>query len=76
MGSELTSAYAHCDAFVREHDKDRYIAALFAPADKRPHLNALYALSAEISPSFTARCSNSQEASCIRRVVTRMLSVA
>ncbi|MCB1472775.1 MAG: phytoene/squalene synthase family protein [Rhodobiaceae bacterium] len=49
MGSELTSAYAHCDAFVREHDKDRYIAALFAPADKRPHLNALYALSAEIS---------------------------
>src|ERR1700738_5230223 len=29
-----------------------------------------------ISPSFTARCSNSHDASCIRRVVSRMLSVA
>ena len=29
-----------------------------------------------ISPSFTARCSRSHEASCISRVVSRMLSVA
>ena len=29
-----------------------------------------------ISPSFTARCSSSHEANCIRRVVRRMLSVA
>src|SRR5258708_3310578 len=29
-----------------------------------------------ISPSLTARCSNSHDASCIRRVVSRMLSVA
>ena len=30
----------------------------------------------DISPSLTARCSRSQEASCISRVVSRMLSVA
>ena len=31
----------HCAAMVREHDRDGYIATLFAPADKR---DALYAL--------------------------------
>jgi 15-cis-phytoene synthase len=34
---------------VRQHDLDRYLASLFGPADKRPHLWALYAFSAEIS---------------------------
>ena len=34
------------------------------------------AFSAVISPSLTARCSSSQEASCISRVVSRMDSVA
>ena len=28
------------------------------------------------SPSFTARCTSSQEATCMRRVVRRMLSAA
>src|SRR5438309_2093488 len=34
------------------------------------------ACASDISPSLTARCSRSQEASCISRVVSRMLSVA
>jgi phytoene synthase len=42
-------AYAHCEAVVRAADKDRFIAALFAPAPLRPHLYALYAFNAEIA---------------------------
>ena len=34
---------------MREGDPDRYLAALFAPADKRPHLFALYAFNHEIA---------------------------
>ena len=33
---------------VRTSDPDRYIAALFAPAEKRAHLFALYALNHEL----------------------------
>ena len=33
---------------VRQYDQDRYLAALFAPQEKRPHLLALYAFNAEI----------------------------
>jgi 15-cis-phytoene synthase len=40
-------AFAHCEALVREGDPDRYFATLFAPADKRPHLFALYAFNFE-----------------------------
>ena len=49
MLAELESAYAHCESLLREADKDRYLATLFAPADKRPHLHALYAFVTEIS---------------------------
>ena len=42
-------AFAHCEAEVREGDPDRYFATLFAPADKRPHLFALYAFSREVA---------------------------
>lgn len=42
-------SYAHCEALVREHDRDRWLAALFAPAERRPHLFALYAFNAEIA---------------------------
>ncbi len=45
----LDFAYRHCEALVRERDPDRYFATLFAPADKRPHLYALYAFSAEVA---------------------------
>jgi phytoene synthase len=42
-------AFTHCEAQVREGDPDRYFATLFAPADKRPHLSALYAFSREVA---------------------------
>ncbi len=41
--------YAHCETLLREGDPDRYFATLFAPAEKRPHLFALYAFSFEIA---------------------------
>jgi phytoene synthase len=41
--------FAHCEALVRAADPDRFFSALFAPAEKRPHLFALYAFSHEIA---------------------------
>jgi phytoene synthase len=41
--------YRHCESVVREADRDRYIASLFAPAERRPHLHALYAFDRELS---------------------------
>lgn len=38
-----------CQEFVRQRDKDRYLAALFAPDEKRAHIFALYAFDAEIA---------------------------
>ena len=38
----------HCEALVYAVDKDRYLATLFAPADKRGPLFVLYAFNAEI----------------------------
>jgi 15-cis-phytoene synthase len=43
------SAYAYCDSLLRERDPDRWLAALFAPAEARPHLHALGAFSYEIA---------------------------
>jgi len=37
------------EALVRRHDPDRYFATLFAPAQCRPHLFALYAFNYEIA---------------------------
>jgi hypothetical protein len=37
--AEAISNFAHCEALVREADPDRYWASLFAPAEKRPHLD-------------------------------------
>jgi phytoene synthase len=45
----MQDAYAHCEAVVRAADKDRFIAALFAPAGLRRHLHALYAFNSEIA---------------------------
>jgi phytoene synthase len=39
---------AYCEALVREADKDRFLATLFAPARYRPALFALYAFDIEI----------------------------
>ena len=41
--------YAYCDDLLRESDRDRWLACLFAPADRRPHLHALYAFNLEIA---------------------------
>lgn len=49
MTEALTAAYAHCDAALRDGDKDRWLANLFAPAEHRPALNALYAFNLEVA---------------------------
>src|SRR5471032_1871470 len=41
--------YEHCAALVREFDRDRFLATLFAPADRRDALFALYAFNVEIA---------------------------
>ena len=46
--SAVAPAYAHCEALTREHDRDRWLAGLFAPSDARPHLYALTAFSYEV----------------------------
>jgi 15-cis-phytoene synthase len=43
------SNFDHCAALVREADRDRYLATLFAPAARRDALFALYAFNAEIA---------------------------
>ena len=43
-----SDAYPHCENLVRTFDKDRYLTALFAPAEARPHLHVLYAFAGEI----------------------------
>ncbi len=39
--------FRYCEDLVREGDKDRYLATLFAPAERRPALFALYAFDLE-----------------------------
>ncbi len=46
--SDIDYQYAYCQGLVREGDKDRFLADLFAPADARPHLFALQAFNFEI----------------------------
>jgi len=41
--------FEYCAALVREADRDRYLAALFAPAAHRDALYALYAFNVEIA---------------------------
>jgi 15-cis-phytoene synthase len=44
----MTAESSHCTALVRAHDRDRYLASLFAPAQPRLALHALYAFNIEI----------------------------
>jgi len=44
-----TQAFAVCEGTVRRHDPDRYFAGIFAPAEKRPLLFALYAFNHELA---------------------------
>lgn len=39
----------YCERLVREADKDRFLAALFAPSQHRPALFALYAFNVELA---------------------------
>jgi phytoene synthase len=41
--------YQHCEMLVRKQDHDRYLASLFAPAEHRDALFALYAFDVEIA---------------------------
>ncbi|WP_374544637.1 phytoene/squalene synthase family protein [Rhodoblastus sp.] len=43
----LAEHYTLCGAALRESDRDRWLACLFAPDAARPHLFALYAFNAE-----------------------------
>jgi 15-cis-phytoene synthase len=45
----LSSAYAECEKAIRAADRDRWLASLFAPANVRPYLHALYAFNLEIA---------------------------
>lgn len=47
--SALAEQYLYCDEAIRSADRDRWLANLLAPADKRWHLSALYAFSLEIA---------------------------
>lgn len=44
-----TDDIAYVTALVREHDRPRYYATLFAPADKRSDLFALYGFAVEVA---------------------------
>jgi phytoene synthase len=45
----IVDEFAHCAQLVRQADRDRFVASLFAPAEKRDALYALYAFNAEIA---------------------------
>src|SRR5260370_501456 len=45
----MQDEFAHCEALVSAADKDRFLAALFAPAEHRGALYALYAFNSEIA---------------------------
>ena len=40
--------YAECERLLKEGGRDQWLASLFAPADKRPHLHVLHAFCHEI----------------------------
>ena len=45
----MQDASAHCEALVRAADRDRFLAALFAPSEHRGALHALHAFNSEIA---------------------------
>jgi phytoene synthase len=45
----MQDAFAYCAELVRTADRDRFIASLFAPAERRGALHALYAFGAEMA---------------------------
>lgn len=49
MGDAAPEHYAHCDALLRERDRDLWLACLFAPQPARRHIHAVYAYAAEVA---------------------------
>src|SRR3954470_9085740 len=45
----MADAFDHCEALLREGDKDRFLASLFAPPKYRRALHALYAFNLEVA---------------------------
>lgn len=45
----MSASFDHCQELVRRHDKDRFLAALFVPAEARASISALYAFNIEVS---------------------------
>jgi phytoene synthase len=45
----MPDAFAHCEALVRTADRERFLTALFAPAEFRMALFAVYAFNIEIA---------------------------
>src|SRR5215470_18187993 len=45
----MPDPFAHCHQIVRDTDKDRFLATLYAPANRRGPLFALYAFNAEVA---------------------------
>jgi phytoene synthase len=45
----MQDAFAYCTELVRKADRDRFLAALFAPAEHRAALYALYAFNVEVT---------------------------
>ena len=46
--TDLSAAYADCEARLRAEDRDAWLAALLAPAAARPHLHAVSAFALEL----------------------------
>lgn len=49
MANAVSSGLSALGLDVRRHDRDRFVTALFAPADRRESLFALYAFNAELA---------------------------
>jgi 15-cis-phytoene synthase len=45
----MQDPFEHCEQVVRETDKDRFLACLFAPTNRRGALFALYAFNSEVA---------------------------
>jgi phytoene synthase len=45
----MADDFDYCETLVREADKDRFVATLFAPAPRRRALHALYAFNVELA---------------------------
>lgn len=45
----MPEKFSHCEQLVRDEDRDRFLAALFAPAHSRPALFSIYAFDIEIA---------------------------